>query len=168
MRIKFLISMNYKFTAIGLLIIFCFLSMQSIAQKSIIVQLRNGSESYVQLEQLQKITLGASMLELRNPSEILQSFKIEEIQKIRFGVYSSITSPTSEFNLQVFPNPVTDFFTIRNAPKETYKATIHSIDGRIIKEISNIGENQEINVAELQTGIYLLRVNKSIIKFSKL
>lgn len=160
--------MKSKLFFLLLLMNFGTLSVNSVAQKSIIVQLRDGSESALQLELLQKMTFATGILELRNPSEILLSFNIEEIQKIRFGVYSSVVSPATERVLQLFPNPVSDYFTLKNASKETCKATIFSIDGRIMKEIILKGENQQINVTELKTGIYLLRTNKSTLKFSKL
>ncbi len=160
MKNNFLISI--------LLLIFCLTNAASIAQKSIIVQIRDGSESGVQLELLQIITFNAGFLQLRNTSDIIRSYSVDDIQKISFGIYSSVISPDHEGNLQVFPNPVSDYFTIKNAPPEKYIASIFSIDGRIIKEVIVNEENQQINVEELQSGIYLLRINKSTIKFSKL
>ncbi len=151
-----------------LLLIFCLKNTGSMAQKSIIVQLRDGSENGVQLELLQKITFNAGFLQLRKTSEIIRTYSVDDIQKICFGIYSSVISPDYEGNLKIFPNPVSDYFTIKNAPSEKYIASIFSIDGRIIKEVIVNDEKQQINVEELQSGIYLLRINKSTIKFSKL
>jgi hypothetical protein len=79
------------------------------------MQFRDGSESGLQLDQVQKITFSSGILQLRSSSEILQSYKVEDIQKIRFGLFSSIISPVSKENLFVFPNPVSDFLYIKNS-----------------------------------------------------
>ncbi len=147
---------------------FCLLNTLLVAQNKIIIQFRNGTENALLLDQLQKITFNAGMLEMKNKSEIIQSIKIEEIQKIRFGTNSSISLPESDRILQIFPNPVTEYFTVKNAPAENSTAIIYSIDGRKIKEIIVNSAAQNINVTELQPGIYLLRIDKFTFKFSKL
>jgi hypothetical protein len=131
------------------------------------MQFRDGSEIGLQLDQLQKITFSSGMLQLWSSSEILQSYKVENIQKIRFGLFSSVTSPELKVKLNVFPNPASDFLIIKNAPYENFTVTIFSIDGHLQKQIvTNI--NQPFDVSDLQSGMYLLCINQLTIKFSKL
>jgi hypothetical protein len=147
--------------------IFWLTNFSSLAQKSIIMQFRDGSEIGLQLDQLQKITFSSGMLQLRSTSDILQSYKVENIQKIRFGLFSSVTSPELKVKLNVFPNPASDFLIIKNAPYENFTVTIFSIDGHLQKQIvTNI--NQPFDVSDLQSGMYLLCINQLTIKFSKL
>jgi hypothetical protein len=147
--------------------IFWLTNFSSLAQKSIIMQFRDGSEIGLQLDQLQKITFSSGMLQLWSSSEILQSYKVENIQKIRFGLFSSVTSPELKVKLNVFPNPASDFLIIKNAPYENFTVTIFSIDGHLQKQIvTNI--NQPFDVSDLQSGMYLLCINQLTIKFSKL
>lgn len=161
-------SMKCKTVFSLILMIFWLTNFSSVAQKSIIMQFRVGSESGLQLDQLQKITFSSGMLQLRSSSEILQSYKVEDIQKIRFGLFSSVISPELKVKLNAFPNPASDFLIIKNAPYENFTATIFSIDGRLQKQIIVANINQPIDISELQPGIYLLCINQLTIKFSKL
>jgi len=161
-------SMKCKTVFSLILMIFWLTNFSSLAQKSIIMQFRDGSESGLQLDQLQKITFSSGMLQLWSSSEIFQSYKVEDIHKIRFGLFSSVITPELKEKINVFPNPASDFLIIKNAPYENFTATIFSIDGHIQKQIIITNVNQPVDVSDLQPGIYLLCINQLTIKFSKL
>jgi hypothetical protein len=65
--------------------------------------------------------------------------------------------------LLVYPNPTNDFLTIENSSNET-NYSILSLSGKVILE----GKGKHINVINLPTGTYLLKMNNLIItKFIK-
>ena len=73
-------------------------------------------------------------------------------------------------NIQLFPNPVRNSFTLRNNSNQELKsASIIDLNGRVIKEIDLKGMLKEkvISLRSYDTGIYLIKVisnNNSIIK----
>ena len=81
-------------------------------------------------------------------------------------------------NLKIFPNPINskNLFTISGLELNTnYNIDIVSLDGKIVKKLSNINTNgnYEIEVENIQSGVYLVNIynlnnnlifNKKIIK----
>ena len=65
-------------------------------------------------------------------------------------------------NIQLFPNPVRNSFTLRNNSNlELKSATIIDLNGRIIKTINlkGIQKDKIISLQSFDTGIYLIKVN---------
>ena len=64
---------------------------------------------------------------------------------------------TSSANLEfIFPNPVSDYFSI-STEQQPEKIEIISITGKKLKEFSNASENK-FNIEDLPTGTYFVRV----------
>jgi len=68
----------------------------------------------------------------------------------------------------VYPNPVTDFLYIsENFSKEECNIRIFSLDGKLIKStVTNKGVTK-IDIQELRSGMYILELNNSALKFVK-
>ena len=75
---------------------------------------------------------------------------------------SSLTANTK--NVQVFPNPVTDKFTVtlNNTVATKYKISVIDINGNNVKNVTTnliTGKNQVIiNAADLHAGMYMLKI----------
>jgi len=79
-----------------------------------------------------------------------------------FSVTRTVASTESFFknNLSIYPNP-TDGLLIINSNNNViiHSASITDLNGRIIKEVNLDGmNNQSINLSELNSGIYFLKV----------
>jgi hypothetical protein len=72
----------------------------------------------------------------------------------------------SDGNLSVYPNPATDRLYVVNAAGNT-DITIYSISGSVVLH-TVVGEGGSINIGSLQKGMYLIKMNNTVIKFSKL
>ncbi|MBC8884155.1 T9SS type A sorting domain-containing protein [Flavobacterium piscinae] len=73
------------------------------------------------------------------------------------GVEMTLSIPeNTSLSFKVYPNPASEIININHSYNEvTYN--FFSIDGKIIKS-GNL-ENQQINIGDLQSGIYLLQLN---------
>ncbi len=77
--------------------------------------------------------------------------------------YSSVVTATvkagTSFNVEAYPNPVTDVLTVRliGTPAANSTAAITDVTGKIIKSISLSGSSTEINMGGLAKGIYLVK-----------
>ncbi|NOT35856.1 MAG: T9SS type A sorting domain-containing protein [Saprospiraceae bacterium] len=77
-------------------------------------------------------------------------------------------------SVQIYPNPIKDYFSVSNIfPIENVKIinylTILNINGSQVKSFKDIGVNSRIDISDLSSGMYLLKVNQiECIKFIKL
>jgi len=65
----------------------------------------------------------------------------------------------NEKSINLFPNPVNDILNINGNSNEDYFYQIYDLTGKVISKGKFI--NNKINVSQLKTGIYLIRVNDS-------
>ncbi|CAL2090996.1 conserved protein of unknown function precursor containing a T9SS type A C-terminal secretion signal [Tenacibaculum sp. 190524A02b] len=77
------------------------------------------------------------------------------------GATASIQENTIE-GFSIFPNPISgDTFTLTTASTAKKEVTIYTILGREIQKETFTGSNKAINIANLKTGVYLLKVNEN-------
>lgn len=99
--------------------------------------------------------------------------KIEAVGNIFYTVSKRIiiwdpTADTKEFALdkiKIYPNPVKDILNIQfsNTEPLTTKYDIFNLNGRLIKTLKQVNTesiNQQINVADLASGTYILIINQ--------
>jgi hypothetical protein len=73
-------------------------------------------------------------------------------------------------NISVYPNPVKELFTIQGIDRSMLKTTVQLVDatGKLIKNIFITAAVQQVNIDNLNKGIYFLRFNNgSVIKVIK-
>ncbi len=71
----------------------------------------------------------------------------------------TVEKPT-ESNIQVFPNPATDRIKI-NAPETMRRVELISSDGRIIRSLNPGSNHFSVEMSNLVSGIYLVRIQTS-------
>jgi len=77
--------------------------------------------------------------------------------------------PLELLDFKIYPNPFTNKIHIENIGLQQYELTILNRLGQTIKQIQVNNKNQTIDLTELKTGIYLLRINdREIIKTMKI
>ncbi|WP_027395377.1 T9SS type A sorting domain-containing protein [Aquimarina latercula] len=95
---------------------------------------------------------------------------ISNSQSIDQGFWSGIGSlnqlSTEEFQpengaIKIFPNPVSDFFTIRTPNIDHYTASIYNLNGQevLTQEINTSMINHQIDISSLAQGTYVLRIS---------
>jgi hypothetical protein len=71
-------------------------------------------------------------------------------------------------SVKLYPNPATDILTLELADiHKTENAKIYNILGELVKEFIVTSRQQNVNVQDLQKGVYFLRYNNSMMKFIK-
>jgi len=63
-------------------------------------------------------------------------------------------------NLSIYPNPASDFITIKLNNSDKEKIQIYDIMGRLVKEVS-ISNNQKLDISKLSSGVYFVRLNNN-------
>ena len=86
--------------------------------------------------------------------------------------FTSAATPTLDLaNLSVYPNPVTDRLNI-DYNENISNLTVYDLSGRSVKSFTTNNSNNSIDVSDLKSGIYMLRIeteNKKVstVKFIK-
>ena len=61
--------------------------------------------------------------------------------------------------ITTFPNPVNNFITIiNNTDSEKMQLVIFNTDGQTVKELQQVTSNQPVNLADLPSGYYVLKI----------
>ena len=86
--------------------------------------------------------------------------------------FTSAATPTLDLaNLSIYPNPVSDKLNI-NYKENISNLTVYDLSGRSVKSLTTNNSNNSIDVSDLKSGTYLLRIetenkNVSTVKFIK-
>jgi hypothetical protein len=122
----------------------------------------DGNSTTYLLSQVQRIdvsandTKGAMSMISKNGNEE------GEYQKIIFASVSTEINGVEVHNVYVYPNPVQNTLYVNGVNEDTY-LMIYDMNGKYItKEYGN-----EIDVAPLQKGTYILGINDYFVKFIK-
>ena len=92
-----------------------------------------------------------------------------EVEKITFSDFASIQKIGKEdnINLLISPNPVDDIIRITGYNNsEPAQLSIYSLNGEEVIRIEN-WQGEPIDASLLSSGIYILRINTTTIKFIK-
>ena len=154
-----------------LLLIFIGLSGKQIQSQTISLEVKkwDGSNNSISLNTLRKITFSSGTTILNYQSGTNVSVVTSDIRKFMFSSFTGIDDIIFDANkLYLFPNPSTDYISLRNLSGNELNIAIYSINGTELlnSKISNI--NQQIDIRQLNKGIYLLKVNSKMLKFIKL
>ena len=99
----------------------------------------------------------------RDPVNGENMYRLKMIDRDETFAYSRIQSVKfaglGDSDLSVYPNPTVDVLKIRDYSNVT-KVSIHDMNGRTVLE-SGVSTTGEINVRNLTSGIYLVRVSRA-------
>jgi hypothetical protein len=97
----------------------------------------------------------------KSPNEGTAYYRLKQVDFNGKFEYSKIVSISNKAlvakPLALYPNPVRDNLTIENGEG---KATIRTIDGKVMMQVNVNSEKQNVDVSNLPNGIYVLSIQK--------
>lgn len=93
------------------------------------------------------------------------SYNLSELRKAYFSVNDDVNEVDNQ-QFAIYPNPATDVLRINNL-SDNQHVTIYSIDGKMVKKFTMSAE-AEINISDLQPGLYIIGVGNEFSKFIKM
>ena len=79
-----------------------------------------------------------------------------------FSRYASVVENHCQDNVSVYPNPAKDLIRIEFSDNSDCQSVeIYSIDGRLVETFPETSHQTTINIGNLTTGIYIMRVRLS-------
>ena len=132
------------------------------------VQKTDNSSKKIDLNSLNKITFTTTDLVLNYFTNESENIAKKDIQKMFFTKTTGLSSLVSDNKLlEVYPNPAIDFIRLKNIQDGNYLVNIYSITGSKIKSQMITSNETEINISNLSKGLYILKVNNQVSKFTK-
>jgi endonuclease/exonuclease/phosphatase family metal-dependent hydrolase len=129
------------------------------------------SNSVMQVEKaftLQTEVMPTERLELYGLAELDTKTASDHFPKVADFILETTSSAGKElkpdFRIHIFPNPTSDFITIslENMECDFFLISLLDVNGAVIKEFSqSVITRQEIDLSQLQKGVYFLKVETS-------
>ena len=128
-----------------------------------IVKTDGTSDSYV-MNANAKIYYSDTQLFLDNNGETVSY----DLSGLRKAYFSTVDNDDEIDNQQfaIYPNPAKDVIRI-NIITDNQLVTIYSINGAVLKKVVASGET-EINISDLNAGLYIIGVGNEFSKFIKM
>jgi len=154
------------------LLLFGILSMAllpSLNAQGLIIKMQDWTENQLLISSVSKLSFSGDQLVIAPKSGTPEYYYIDGIQKLYFGVITSVDENLQDGNtgISVFPNPATETITLINLPEGKGIVKIFSLDGRLIKQATLSPHDPAIDISKLHSGIYFLVADGQTTKFIK-
>ena len=136
------------------------------AQTKVTLTFQNASTQEIEVSAYGKIYFSNDYMYIDDGTAVPYSFAVSDIRKMTFAEGTGIEDIVTE-TFKVYPNPVHNELYISSDDFQPHPYQLFSTDGRLLMQ----GESQEgnpVNVSDLPTGLYILKINNSSFKISKL
>ena len=136
------------------------------AQTRVTLTFQNAATQEIEVSATGKIYFSDNYMFIDDGASVPYSFAVSDIRKMQFAEGTGIEEIVTE-TFKVYPNPVHNELYISSDDFLPHPYQLFSTDGRLLLQ----GESQEgspINVSDLPTGLYILKINNSSFKISKL
>jgi hypothetical protein len=89
------------------------------------------------------------------------------ISDVWSDINAGIFNEANIFNYSMYPNPANDFITVANTA-DVSKVDIYDVTGKMVMTVNVASENVTLNVADLNSGMYIINVtNEKGVQTSK-
>ena len=136
------------------------------AQTKVTLTFQNATTQEIEVNAFGKIYFSNDYMYIDDGTTVPYSFAVSDIRKMTFDEVLGVNDITTE-SFKVYPNPVHNELYIRSDDFQPHPYQLFSTDGRLLLQ----GESREgdpVNVSDLPTGLYILKINNSSFKISKL
>jgi len=162
--------MKNSYLFVGLLLVAgLFFVNRVAAQNSLILKFTDGTDRGIPVSNLNKITFSAGSMVVLKTDAGSDTFVLSDIQKMTFGLFSGIGEITvDKTTLCLYPNPASTYIKLNDVVDERdFNVTIFRIDGVQVLTQKLQSGSDVIHIDQLSKGIYLLKVQNQILKFTK-
>ncbi|MBP5455976.1 MAG: T9SS type A sorting domain-containing protein [Paludibacteraceae bacterium] len=165
---------NFKFSFLTALCLFlgvCNVWGENYSAK-VVVETNEGAKTY-EIYESGKLYFSNDFLVIDPASNTdghsAAKIRLADINKLLFfdGETSNQDEIKNALSFDVYPNPATDYLSVRFASAESCPFSIYSINGEVVKS-GKIQSGEKIEVYSLPAGVYFFNIGGMFIKFSKI
>lgn len=127
-----------------------------------------GIDKTVELNSLKKITFSGTNLVLNYLGGSNEDIAISTVHKMFFSSYTALNNIQENKSVFIYPNPSSHFISFKNVAESNSQVTVYNINGTQVMNI-NLSQGAEgVDVSALKRGIYLVKIESQVLKFTKL
>ncbi|RXR22564.1 T9SS type A sorting domain-containing protein [Flavobacterium stagni] len=145
------------------------LSMTAFSQTGVVITYYDNTQQQFNVQTTGKLFFSGDNLQIQIDDTVTQptSIPVTIIQRITFTNNLSTTQHSAAaIRLNLFPNPGSEYIQISSADEEILQVKIYNNNGQLLQNGSYF-PMQNIDVSNLESGIYLVQVNGVTLKFVK-
>lgn len=148
---------------VGLLLITYSLS----AQTEVVITNRNGEVSTVFVAELGKIYFSSDKMLVDEGNGQVDEFLFSEIQRVNFNALNvGVKNLSQNAHVRLYPNPSDTYFRIITDEEKSLHLQLYSLLGQLILD-KDVLPDESVNISDLQSGIYFVKVNDVTLKLLK-
>jgi hypothetical protein len=153
-----------------LLIALFFTQVEPVFSQSSILEVNKWDNTVMKIElnKLQKITFSGTDMNLNLKSGDVNVIATSSIRNLIFGMLTGKKNLDFSKDPVISPNPAIDFIRINNLPSGNQDISVFSLSGQLLLQQRLSAADESISLAGLRPGIYLLKLDQEVLKFSKL
>jgi hypothetical protein len=157
--------MKFKFKNI---LVLCFLvvGFTQLNSQNLNVIKKDGTTLSVQLSSLKKITFSSTDMVFSYAAGNADNLGLALISKLTFNSFTDVKNTLAESPMAVYPNPATNYILLKDIPCDATDIIIYSISG--VRVLTFSSQLSKIDISSLKPGIYIIRVQNQMFKFSKI
>ncbi len=139
------------------------------AQTELILKYSDDTASKYSVTEAGKIYFSDTELVVEESPDITTAVSLSAIKKILFNTQQAAgaESVLQQEQMFVYPNPARDYLYVGNLGPGNMQVMIFALDGSLVlKQVLDTYDG--INIGSLSSGLYVIRVNDTTSKFTKL
>jgi len=123
----------------------------------------DGNETTYPVSTVQKVVFENNAMTVKtNTGDATNITCIKFTQDENEGIKNQKLEPS----IFAFPNPVSETLTVKGVKKDAI-INLYDMSGALLKTVTSQENSTNVDVSTLQKGVYLLRIDKQVIKFIK-
>ena len=136
------------------------------SQNKITLTFQDASTQEIEVNAYGKIYFSDNYMYIDNGTALPFSFAVSNIRNMIFNEGLDVPEIVTE-TFKVYPNPVHNLLYINGNDSQNYPYALYSIDGRLLLH-GDIRNGDSVDVSELPSGLYILKIHNTSLKINKL
>ncbi len=132
------------------------------------IELKTNEQRDIPLRTISQVTFSNIDMTLTYKDKSQEKIAIKTIQALSFITDNGTDSPCiSEESTFLYHNPSAHSILLEDIPEGVDRISIYAMTGEMVMNIQAISSSQSIDISALQEGMYLLKLNDQVFKFTK-
>ena len=165
------LHMKFKFYYTFFFLMLFAIAYMPVQSQNITLTIKNweGIDKRVELNSLKKITFSGTNLVLNYLAGGNEDIAFSTVYKILFSSYTALNDiPEDSKSVFIYPNPSSHFISFKNVADSDNQVAVYNINGTHVMNINLSPGAEGVDVSALKRGIYLIKVDGEVLKFTKL
>lgn len=159
--------MKHKYNCVLIIFLLSFQCSVFSQTNALNLKIFSGENKSIELNTLRKITFSAGNMVMNFLNSTSDEIAMNSIEKMFFGTFTSLSN-LSDSDLLIYPNPGTDYIKIKNVSVVNQTIKVYDLNGILHFSLTISSSDSKIDVSGLNKGVYLLKVNENVLKFTKI